>query len=335
MGLRGELNHFSAIEVLQLLAGQKKTGVLRLYQNRKRIGLVFFEGDIISTWDRTITIADPFKEYLLRRKLLPEHQMMKALRLESRTDLPLSEILLRERILDLTALSDMIMNQILEKIREVLGWTQGQFEFFPTTAERKHIPGCQVKVEALLLEAARQYDERPLDNGNEAERDRPIPVPSLSLSRAARRAISHAALFCVIPVAAWFLSGFLYSNPDIGGEEPLLGERIAEFSMEREVRNLRLLLEMYKALNDRYPDSLAEMTRAGLLSPRQLQNLQSRQLSYRSIRGGRRYFLQSGRYGSLVRALPESIPLPSSAVPEPILYGSPDGDSLSSITEKE
>ena len=61
MGLRGDLGDFAAIEVLQLLAAQEKTGVLRLYQGRNRISLVFQAGRIVSTWDRTIQFADPLR----------------------------------------------------------------------------------------------------------------------------------------------------------------------------------------------------------------------------------------------------------------------------------
>ncbi|MBN1826730.1 MAG: DUF4388 domain-containing protein [Candidatus Eisenbacteria bacterium] len=326
MGLRGDLGDFGAIEVLQLLAGQEKTGVLRLYQGRSRVSLVFDSGRIVSTWDRTIHFADPFKSYLLSQRVLPEHQTMKALRLEARSDLPFAEIMIREGMMDMPELSRLVQAQILREVRAILGWGQGRFEFFPDPSVRPYIPGVHVKVETLLLEAARQIDEA--DAGKKTpkrEESRLEKLRPAALTAKTRRVMAHAALLVLLPTVSLLLSGRLFPPPAAApSDAPLFGERVAGFHAEREVRNLRLVLEMYRALHDHYPDNLNQLVRAKLLSPRRLVMLRNLEISYRPIRGGTRYFLQSGRYGPLVRGIPAGAVTPIRPVPEPIRSGSLD-----------
>ena len=138
------------------------------------------------------------------------------------------------------------------------------------------------------------------------------------------------ALLILLPVLSLLLSRSLFPAPRTAEEKPIFGERVAAFHAEREVRNLRLLLEMYRALHDRYPESLGDLVKAKLLGPRRLVMLRNLEISYRSLRGGTRYFLQSGRYGPMVRSLPVRAPAPLRPVPEPILSGSLDPNRSSS-----
>jgi len=320
MGLRGNLRDFGAIEVLQLLTSQEKTGVLRFFQGGKRLSFVFSGGRIVSTWDRQATLADPLKSYILRKRSLPEHQMMRALRLEARTDLPFSEIILREGMMDLPELGRLVKEQILEEIRTILLWEQGQFEFSPEPSVREYGPGCGVSAETVLLEAVHQYDEGiaapDIPPAPEDRAERPPSPPS-----ALRVNGTLTLLLLLLPVAAFLLSETLFPSTPEQETLPLWGERMADRMTEREIRNLRLVLEMYKALNDRYPQSLVELVEVGLLGKAQLGALQKQQIHYRSLRGGERYFLHSGKHGPLVQGLPVEHSLPPGASPPPVRLG--------------
>ncbi|RPJ45806.1 MAG: DUF4388 domain-containing protein, partial [Candidatus Latescibacterota bacterium] len=131
MGLRGNLSHFGVADVLQLLAGQAKSGTVRITRPGEQAAFVLEAGAIVSTWDRASSASDPLKSFLLRRGVLPENQVMKALRLESHTELSFGEILLREGMMDLPELSRHLTEQIREEIRRVLAWDDGLFEFVP------------------------------------------------------------------------------------------------------------------------------------------------------------------------------------------------------------
>lgn len=306
MGLKGNLSEFGIVEVLQLLAAQGKTGVLRLYRAGTRASFTFSQGSIVSTWDRGASLADPLKTYMLRNKVLPEHQAMKVLRLEARTDLPFAELVLREGLMDLPEMARLVREQITDEVRVALDWKDGRFEFIPEPSVKAYGPGCSVKVESVLLEAVHQIDETP-----PAETVEPPAVPTPPAEkkaeeppRAARKIFVHGVLLAALPVAALLLSYVVVPVAPAPAEEPVFGVRVAEFNREREVRNLRLVLEMYKTLHDRYPRSLGDLVSGGLLSGDQVTALRAHEIEYRALRAGTRYFLHSSKYGPLVRMLP-------------------------------
>ncbi len=315
MGLRGNLSHFGVADVLQLLAGQAKSGTVRITRPGGQAAFVLEAGAIVSTWDRASSASDPLKSFLLRRGVLPENQVMKALRLESHTELSFGEILLREGMMDLPELSRHLTEQIREEIRRVLAWDDGLFEFVPEIRVRTYGPGCAVKIESVLLQAAHEVDEA-LEERKAAAAPSPSPVsPPTPAPAAPAKGTSRAALVLLAPVIAFALSFLFTPPPARENAEPLLGMRVASFHGGREVRNLRLVLEMYRALNDRYPAALSDLVGAGLLSAEQVAALRNHDVRYRALRGGGRYVLHSGGLGPLVRALPEEAAPPPAAGP--------------------
>ncbi len=314
MALTGNLNDFGVMDIFQLLAGQGKTGILRLYRSGERASFVFSGGKIVSTWDRTATLADPLKTFLLRQKVLPEHQTMKALRLEARTNLPFAEILLREGMIDLPELQRLVREQIVQEVRGILEWKGGRFEFGPERRAMEYGPCCSIQVENVLLEAARQFDERVPS----PEKEVPPAVPAAGDDRPTwREGVLHGTFLALLLAAALSVSYIAVPREGTDRTAPLFGFRVAEFNMEREVRNLRLVLEMHRTLFDRYPESLTGLIDAGLLSVGQVTELQNREIRYRSLRSGSRYFLHSGIYGPLVRVLPARSFDPEGALPSP------------------
>ena len=70
MALQGSLEDFSLAEILQLIALQKKSGVLRL-TSPEASGVLFFErGVIVSVTDRREKKSDPLLEHLVHTKRL-------------------------------------------------------------------------------------------------------------------------------------------------------------------------------------------------------------------------------------------------------------------------
>lgn len=322
MGLRGNLSEFGAVEVFQLLASQQKTGMLRLFRSGARASFAFSRGEIVSTWDRSASHTDPLKTHILRKKALPKHQAMRALRHEARTDIPFVQILLREGMIDLPEAARFVREQITDEVLQILEWDQGRFEFTPEPSAKTYGPGCAVKVESVLLEAVRRFDDRqPAAGGAPAGSSKGIEGAA-SAVRGLRKYALHGVLLAIVPVAALLLSYVSVPVAPATETEPLLGLRVAQFNREREVRNLRLVLEMYRTLHDRYPTTLGDLMNGGLLSSRQLSALRLHEIRYRSLRNGTRYFLHSGSYGPLVRMLPASAaPRPDGIAGEGERYG--------------
>ncbi len=63
MALKGQLSDFNLAEILQLIAGQQKSGFLILEAQREMV-FVFDKGILISTRDRRTESVDPLETYL-------------------------------------------------------------------------------------------------------------------------------------------------------------------------------------------------------------------------------------------------------------------------------
>lgn len=324
MSLRGNLVDFPVVEVLQLLAVQEKTGVLRLYGEKKRIALVFEKGVIISTWDRALTSADPLKEYILEVGILPEHLVHKALRLEARADFPFLEILLREGMITLDETARLVRDQVKEVVGELLSWKKGRFDFAPDNDVVRYGPDCAVKVESILLEAVQKMDETIALGPKIVFPGIPKNIGPVDLGQpitlSVKSSTLHMIMLALIPLVALALS-HLYLPRAAHLAPPLLGTRVAEYSAEREIRNVRIVLEMYRVIHDRYPSHLNQLVSEELLSIERVTELMNHKIRYRSLEKGNRYFLFSEGYTPLVRAvLPDSIP-PSLMWDMPGTYG--------------
>lgn len=161
MALEGNARDFGLSEILQLVALQKKTGMLSITGEREMV-IYFREGLIVSTRDRRRIVADPLREYLLRYGIMPAGELERIDRIQSETSLDLTDILLSEKKFSEDELREIFAEQIQESLQEVLGWPKSQYKF---------IIGSQVlqgvrsfggyKVEGLLMESMRRIDEMP------------------------------------------------------------------------------------------------------------------------------------------------------------------------------
>jgi hypothetical protein len=172
-------------------------------------------------------------------------------------------------------------------------------------------------VESLLLQAAHEADER-VERASAPSQPEPA-APSAPSPR--HPALPRAVALALLPALCLLVSYFVAPAQRSPGEGPVLGPRVASFQTQREVRNLRLVLEMYRSLVDRYPETLADLVTAGFLSASQVSELREHEIRYRALRGGNRYVLHSGAYGPLVRALPQEGPFPRSPTAGPLRMG--------------
>ncbi|MFN0151059.1 MAG: DUF4388 domain-containing protein [bacterium] len=159
MALQGSLSDFGFIEVMQLIASQEKTGILRVNGVSSREELVFEGGQVISAWDPRTSSRDPFRDFLLRREIVPRESLARVQKAEIRSPHSFAEILLRMRVLGHGELQDAFAEHIQEKIDELVAWKRGTFEFVPQENVVRYTTGIGLKPEGLLMEAVRRADE--------------------------------------------------------------------------------------------------------------------------------------------------------------------------------
>src|SRR5262245_6691908 len=159
MPLQGSLKDFGIVELLQLLAAQEKTGTLRISGEAGRQSLIFEAGQIVSTWDPQVTKGDPFREFLLRREIVPRDELARILKTGVPAPPPFGEMLLRLRALTPEEVQDAFSDHVQEKVDDLLRMRAGSFEFIQQERVAPCAPAVCVHTEGLLMEAARRVDE--------------------------------------------------------------------------------------------------------------------------------------------------------------------------------
>jgi len=162
MALEGNLSAFGISEILQLIAVQKKTGMLTV-SNQESNAVVFFrEGMIISTRDRRRKAKDPFKEYLTRYAVLTREELIKLTQISSQSKLDLLDILSSEGFMSKEEVRGHFMKQIQETLHEVLTWDQCSYKFISNYDVVEGIKFAdEFSIEGMLMESMRRIDEFP------------------------------------------------------------------------------------------------------------------------------------------------------------------------------
>jgi hypothetical protein len=161
MALKGQLSDFNLAEILQLIAGQQKSGFLILEAQREMV-FVFDKGVLISTRDRRTEAADPLETYLHAYGFFSEAQWKHIEFVRSNSSLDLTEILVSEQLVDENSIIKILQNVAQEMAHVGVKLRRGRYHF---TATRGTPPGVrwryQMEVQGLLMEAMRRLDEEP------------------------------------------------------------------------------------------------------------------------------------------------------------------------------
>jgi len=161
MGLSGNLQSFGVPEILQLLALQRKSGILRLdFQNGERQVLFIERGAIVGTRDRRTLGDDPFLNFLRGAGFLSDDQIAAVLRVQSETSRDPLYILLSAGMIGRDRLIEALTQHTQQIIDRLLTWTEGTYEF---SGDERSIPKMGLKlplsIEEMLMEGMRRMDE--------------------------------------------------------------------------------------------------------------------------------------------------------------------------------
>lgn len=161
MGLSGNLQSFGVPEILQLLALQRKSGILRLDLTSGDRQVLFIErGAIVGTRDRRTLGDDPFLVFLRGAEFLSEDQIAAVLRVQTETNRDPLYILLSAGMIGRDRLVEALTQHTQQIIDRLLTWTDGSYEF---SGDERSIPKMGLKlplsIEAMLMEGMRRMDE--------------------------------------------------------------------------------------------------------------------------------------------------------------------------------
>ena len=157
MALSGNLNEFSVLETLQVVALQQKTGTLRIRSGKSEYGLHFRDGKLIGCQPESPNEPDAFLEALLGLGQLgrDEERRIRMRAAERGVDLwrQINEsVNLEDETLEETR--ELVLQGVLDR---VLLWNKGRFEF--ESGPVPPISGPPWSVETAMLESMRRLDE--------------------------------------------------------------------------------------------------------------------------------------------------------------------------------
>ncbi len=178
MAFEGNVKDFGLSEIFQLIAIQKKSGLLSV-SGDQNMAIFFKDGAIISTRDRRSIANDPLKDYLLRYGFINRRDMSNLQRIQVETKLDLTDILISEKYFTSEQLSAIFSEQIQESIQEVLSWPKSHYTFIGGNGVLQGVTSFNAnKVEGILMESMRRIDEFP-------ELERIFPSEKMLLRRLA------------------------------------------------------------------------------------------------------------------------------------------------------
>jgi hypothetical protein len=160
MALQGNLEDFSLVEILQLIAIQRKSGVLKLTSDASSVVLFFEKGNIVSLTDRRSKKADPLLQFLLDSGKLSTEQVGQIRAIGSQSKKELCEIIVTGGFMNANDLAEAIQRHATELLPELMTWKTGSYLF---SGDEKSVSKLFLKVpmrtEALLMESVRRIDE--------------------------------------------------------------------------------------------------------------------------------------------------------------------------------
>ncbi len=162
MSLEGRLSDFTLEEILQLIALQQKTGVLNVEASYPMV-LYFESGELVSYRDRRGAGTDQLQAFLRKYGFFSSESWEHIDFVQRNSSLDLTEILINEGLLSPEALARVQQDTAQEHLNHGMLLRDGRYAF---TAGREVLMGLKgrvrMKVEGLLMEAARRIDEMPV-----------------------------------------------------------------------------------------------------------------------------------------------------------------------------
>ncbi len=168
--IKGDLGNFPIIDIIQLLNGAKKSGILRLSSKKGECHLLFHDGDLVSAnyLNNRVRIG----QILIRAGAITKQQLAQGLEIQKNAGddrKPLVITLLEHNMVEETAAYNGIESLIEMTIVEVLTWKTGGFSldiYKSDTTDGYHFSKIKfqqrilLNAQGVLMESLRIFDEK-------------------------------------------------------------------------------------------------------------------------------------------------------------------------------
>jgi hypothetical protein len=163
MALQGTLKDFGLGDILQLIAIQRKTGVLTLEGDRESVTVKFLQGQVVGADTKSRSVEELLGSVLVRTGRITEAQLQEALRLQRRTLQRLGHVLVHNGLISEDDLVEALRVQSLQIIYRLFRWKNASYSFLSVDDleydDQHFVP---INAETILMEGARMIDEWPI-----------------------------------------------------------------------------------------------------------------------------------------------------------------------------
>ncbi len=199
--LRGSLEEFGLVEILQMMGLGNMTGALHLHRPDGRTGIIYFYDGFLATCTELTTEALTLGLVLQQLGMASAEQLDSAYDLQTQDPLGkrIGELLVDYQIITPEQLQDALKTQLLWTVRELAQWQEGAYEFLPG----EHLPTedmpLRIEVTRVVMEVLRytqEWDElqQTLRDGMRTRLEMAFRIPQsapLTFDLSTWRAISH------------------------------------------------------------------------------------------------------------------------------------------------
>lgn len=150
MSIFGDLQDLSLADIIQIISGSQKTGILYVNADEGRSTIVFKHGFVVSA--SKPDLANRLGQLLLREHQISEIELEMCLKEQQQTNRPLGEILMDRSLVTRDQLQGLMKHQVMETVNEIVNLTEGSFSF----QAHDQLPPDHIAFEAqhLLLDVA-------------------------------------------------------------------------------------------------------------------------------------------------------------------------------------
>ncbi|MBI9075317.1 MAG: DUF4388 domain-containing protein [Desulfatibacillum sp.] len=157
MHLKGNFETASLTTILQMLANDSKTGLLRLTNEDNDVRIFFQEGVVI--YARGTAQEHALGQVLMSKGAISPQQLDECLEESSRTRQALGNILVKRGHVSLKKLKQHIAEQAEQVIYSVFFWDGGRFDYSDSDLVPPGVLVTHLDIMNIVLEASRRIDE--------------------------------------------------------------------------------------------------------------------------------------------------------------------------------
>lgn len=159
MALKGTIRDFGVADIFQLIGQQAKTGVLVMSNDVDEVRVFFREGAVVRAENITRPEQMLFGNLMVRANVLTPEQLDRALQEQQNNLKRLGAVLLDLRYVDPATIREFATLQTTETIYRLFDWTDGHYEFEPTSVDASPEGVGPISSETIVMNGVRMVDE--------------------------------------------------------------------------------------------------------------------------------------------------------------------------------